>query len=441
MNKLNQLGDQLQKLEMRAGEFAEKINKGETLTDAERTEMRSISQQIKDIDTQIEDEKAIQDIASRAAASRFASENPQMRDPRNRMTPESEKVAGRFSIARAVQLGAGKEKSNIDYGVEREMSQEGERIARASGLEIQDKPSVFLPDTVFRGSTTTTAADAGNLVPTSQWGTVQGYRPKLILEDLGVTVIDALPGTNNIPVQDLTADAGFVGEAALTPTEPAANIRRPSLSGKAIYSKMTNGWYLQALTGNESNPVLTDTLLAAEGNILNKTIITRGAGTVASKGLMEMDDVVEVTGANGDAVTRALLIQMLNSPDSNNASFAGPAWVTSPSIRQTLQNTAVDAGSGLFLWDVRDPNMLLGHKAAVTTLMPTNLTKGTGGATKRGAVFGHFSELVVMRWPVRQLIINPYSNNDGTEIKLIAFYDWAAKNPKAFVRAFFTTPT
>jgi len=441
MSKLNQLGDQLQKYEARAVEFADKINKGETLTDAEKTELRTLNENIKAIDAQIQDEKAVQEVAARAAASKLATEKPEIRDPRNRMTPESEKIQGRFSMSRAVQVGAGKEKANVDYGLEREMSQEGERIARASGLQIEDKPSVFLPDTVFRASTTTTAADAGNLVPTSQWGTVQGYRPKLILEDLGVRVIDAMPGTNNIPVADLTADAGFVGEASLVATEPSANVRRPSLSGKAIYSKMTNGWYLQALAGNESNTVLTDTLLAGEGNVLNKTIITRGAGTVASKGLMEMDNVVEVTGSNGDAVTRALLIQMLNSPEANDANFANPAWVTSPSIRQTLQNTLVDSGSGLYLWDVRDPYQLLGHKAAVTTLMPTNLTKGTGGAIKRGTVFGHFSELVVLRWPVRQLIINPYSNDAGTEIKLIAFYDWAAKNPKAFVRAFFTTPT
>lgn len=441
MSKLNQLGDQLQKLETRAGEFAEKINKGETLTDAERAEMRTINQQIKDIDAQIEDEKAIQDIAARAAAAKHSAENPQMRDPRNRMTPEADKIAGKFSIARAVQLGANKMQGNVDYGLEREVNKEGEMIARSSGLPTEDKPSIFLPDTVFRASTTTTAADAGNLVPTSQWGVMQGYRPKLFLEDLGVRVIDALPGQNNVPVADFTAQAGFVGEASLTPTEPSANVRRPSLSGKAIYSKMTNGWYLQALAGNESNNTLLQTLLEGEKNVLNATIITRGGGSVASKGLMEMDDVVEVTGNNGDAISRALLIQMLNSPESNDATFDGPAWITSPSIRQTLQNEKTDAGSGLFVWDAQNPNMLLGHKAAVTTLMPTNLTKGSGGATKRGTVFGHFSELLVLRWPVRQLIINPYSNDAGTEIKLIAFYDWAAKNPKAFVRAFFTTPT
>jgi hypothetical protein len=70
--------------------------------------------------------------------------------------------------------------------------------------------------------------------------------------------------------------------------------------------------------------------------------------------------------------------------------------------------------------------------------MPTNLEKGTGGATKQGVLFGHWSELIVLRWPVRQLIVNPYSNNDGVETKLISFWDWAARNPKAFARAFFT---
>jgi HK97 family phage major capsid protein len=209
------------------------------------------------------------------------------------------------------------------------------------------------------------------------------------------------------------------------------------LTAKAVYAKVLNNWYLQANSA-EADTVLNRTLLEAEATVLNRNIITRGAGTVASKGLLEMDDVVEVTGANGSALSREFLVKMINSPDANNAIFMNPAFVVSPTIRERLMNEKVDAGSGQFIWNLGQPDNLLGYNAVTSTLMQIDLTKGTAPNTKQGVVFGHWSELLVLRWPVRQLIINPYSNNNGVETKLISFWDWAARNPKAFARAFFT---
>ncbi|HMU05096.1 MAG TPA: phage major capsid protein, partial [Saprospiraceae bacterium] len=369
------------------------------------------------------------------------NQNPNAGDPRNRMNrvrPEIDKIQENFSISRAMRHVTGNLGGREDAGLEIEMSQEGQNIARSSGLPFENRESIFLPDIAFRVSTTLTDANAGYLVPTSQRPVSEGYRSRLFIEELGANIETALPGTNNIPVADYLSDAGWVGEADdMESTEMDATLRRATLSAKAIYSKVTNGWYLQAMAGNEPDAVLNRTLLNGETRVLNKTIISRGALTVPSKGLMEADGVLDVTGTNGDAITRDLLVSMINSPSANDAEFSNPAWLLSPSIRESLQKLKVDAGSGQFVWPLGDSMNFLGYKAAVTTLMPTNLTKGTGGATKRGAIFGHWSELVILRWPVRQLIVNPHKD-PGVETKLISFWDWAAKNPKAFVRAFFT---
>jgi HK97 family phage major capsid protein len=439
MKTLKELGADREALEKRAAELAAEIQK-RTLTPDEESELIKINADIKSVDRQIEVTAAADDIAARVAGAQYEAANPQMRNPLNRRKTEEQKAQESYSVSRAIRSVTGQLKYNEDAGLEREMNQEGEMIARSSGLPIENKPGIFVPDAVFR-SDSTTALDAANLNPTSQAAVADGYRAKLWLEELGLTVQTASPGTNNIPVSDFLADAGFVAESAMTPVAVAANVRRPSLTAKAVYAKVVNNWYLQATAGDAANSTLLKTLLEAEARTLNINLITRGAGTVASKGLMEMDDVIEVTGANGDALSRAALTTLLNSPDSNNASFDNPGWIVSPSIRNTLMNLKVDSGSGQFVWPLGDPMSLLGFKAAVSTLMPTNLEKGTGGTTKRGIVFGHFSELIVMRWPVRQIIVNPYSNNDGTETKLISFWDWAARNPKAFARGFFTAST
>lgn len=440
MKTLVEIQNERSAIETRNAYFANKIKANEPLTDDERTEMRGLSAKIDALEIELADAKAADEIMKRNAKAEFDSQNhnTDVRSRQNRMTPEHETIAKRYSISRAMRDATGKLSNREDAGLEREMSKEGENIARASGLPYENKESIFIPDVAMRVSTTLTDANAGFLVPTSQRAVSEGYRSKLFLETLGARVENALPGTNNIPVADYLADAGWVGEAVdMAPTELDAAVRKAVLSAKAIYSKVTNGWYLQAMAGSEADTVLNNTLLSGETRVLNKTIITRGNGTVPSKGLMEADNVIEITGANGDAMTRDLLIDMINSPSANDAEFDTAGWVLSPTLRSALMKLKTDAGSGQFVWPLGDPNMLLGFNAATTTLMPTTLTKGTGGATKKGAIFGHWSELVILRWPVRQLIVNPYKD-PGVETKLISFWDWAAKNPKAFVRAFFT---
>jgi HK97 family phage major capsid protein len=435
----NTISTRLENVQSRFTALNDKIQAGTLLTEDEATELRTLDTEIKSLESAIDQKRTADSIAARTAGMNFETQNPNLSDPRsrqNRVLGEEAKIHKRYSTSRAVQHFAGKLPANVDAGLEVEMHQEGERIARASGLPVSGQNGVFIPDVALR-SGTTAPLDAGNLVPTSQSGVVDGYRYKLMLENLGVTVQDAMPGVNNIPVADFLAEAGFVAEAALTPVNIAANVRRPQLTAKAIYAKVLNNWYLQA-NASEADTVLNRTLLEAEATVLNKTIITRGAGTVASKGLMEADDVIDVSAANGSALGRDLLVKMINSPDANNAIFNNPAFVCSPTIRERLMNLKVDEGSGQFVWNLGSPDSLLGYNAVTTTLMPTNLEKGTGGATKQGVLFGHWSELIVLRWPVRQLIVNPYSNNDGVETKLISFWDWAARNPKAFARAFFT---
>jgi HK97 family phage major capsid protein len=435
----NTLAAKHEAVQKRFAALNEKIQTGVPLTNEENTELKELDKESMLIDKAIDAKRIADSIAARSAGIEFENQHPQLQDPRsrqNRVLGEEAKIYKRYSTSRAVQHFAGKLSATVDVGLEVEMHQEGERIARASGLPVSGQNGVFIPDVALR-SGTTDPLNAGNLIPTSQTGVVDGYRYKLFLETLGVTVQDALPGINNVPVADFLAEAGFVAEAALTPVGINANVRRPQLTAKAIYAKVLNNWYLQA-NASEADSVLNRTLLEAEATVLNKTIITRGAGTVASKGLMEADDVIDVSAANGSALGRDLLVKMINSPDANNAIFNNPAFVVSPTIRERLMNMKVDEGSGLFVWNLGSPYNLLGFDAAVTTLMPTNLEKGTGGATKQGVLFGHWSELIVLRWPVRQLIVNPYSNNDGVETKLISFWDWAARNPKAFARAFFT---
>jgi hypothetical protein len=128
---------------------------------------------------------------------------------------------------------------------------------------------------------------------------------------------------------------------------------------------------------------------------------------------------------------------MINSAAKNDADGTSAGWLLSPTIREELQNTLVDSGSGQFVWNADIMDRLLGYQAQVTTLVPTNLTKSTGSDLK-GVAFGYWSNLHIANWAVREMIIDPASSDVGVTLKLVEFWDWVFANPKAFSIGYFS---
>ena len=426
MKTLKELADERTQIESRSAYFAAKINKKEDLTADELTEMRAITGKLDTLENDIANAKAADEIMKRNAQSEFMSQNVQRQ---NKPASDEAKLQKAFSITRALQMQAEK----VPYaGAEREAHEEGQKIARA--CNIQSSGGVMIPDMVMR-SDFATALDAGNLGKTQTLATVEGYKQKLFAEEVGATMHMGLTGISKLPIADMTAVAGFVAENGSFGAV-AANVRAETLEPKALLAKTTSGWYLQAQAGPEADRILRQTLDRAKINAVNANLI-KSIGAAAPVGIYDDTDVVDVTSANGQAITRALLLTMINSPASNNAEGTMPAWVTSPTMRAKLMNLPVDAGSGLFEWPEANLDIFKGHKAHVTTFAPINLAKGSG-TNLQALIFGYWKELHMANWGVQELIVDKASSDLGTVTKLVSFWDWAIANPKAFVKGYFT---
>jgi HK97 family phage major capsid protein len=403
-------------------------------TEAERAELDQLQNTAADLEADIKRAEFLEDQQRTAAAA--IAQKMFVQDAGTPKADEYTRNQRNFSITRAAQHVAG---IRVDAGLEKEYEQEARSQANAIGLPTTGK-GFILPAFLDKNSTASRATadvdlDAGNLIPTNQMSTEMGYKPVLFVEDMGARMLMGLTGINNIPVADLTAVSAFVGEGDAF-TSIISNVRRPTLTAKGLMSKLTNSWFLKAQAGPESDRVLLQTLEAAESNAVNKNIIKR-ANANSSHGFFGAADVVDVSGTNGDAITRDLLISMINAPANNAATFKTAGFIVSPAIREALQTLKTDAGSGLFVWSADSADMLLGYKAAVTTLCPTDLTKGSG-SNLAGAVFGYFDQLHVANWAVRELIIDAASNDTGVVLKMVSFWDWALANPKAFSIGYFT---
>jgi len=408
---------------------------GRELTQAESDEVNVMRSSADTLESDIRNaeflERAARDHATASAAGQAAAASRLAGAPASDDKPE-QRASARYSIVRAAQYAADKG-GNVDAGFEKEMHEEASRQAKEIDLPTSGK-GMLVPSFIQSRATAATALDAGNLIGTNQLPTMEGYAPQLFVEALGATVLRNLTGINNIPVADLTAVATFVAEGNNT-TAIASNVRRPTLTAKAIHASLTNSWYLKAQAGPESDRILWMTLERAEQNCINTNIILAANGD-SPDGIFDAADIVDVTSSNGEDLTRSLLVEMINSPENNNASFDKAGFIISPTVRQFLQSKKTDSGSGQFIMNMDTVDRLLGYPVATTTLMPTTLSKGGASGTLLGLCFGHWDQLVIANWAVRELIVNPYSNNAGVEFKLVSFWDWVFANPKAFAKAY-----
>lgn len=408
---------------IRSGKAEEGLE-ARSLTEVEDTEFDTLERAITTLKTEIETEKKFDKAAKRNATQHF------MNVSSTSEAKEEKGIKERFSITRSAQISHGKTKND---GIEREMHEEGAQIARDAKLPTTGK-GVLIPTFLLseERADTTTALAAGNAIPTVLNSMRAGYAPKLFLDSLGVERLNNLVGVNDIPLEDLLAVTGWVGETT-SDSEIDVNIRKKTVSAKGIRSKIPATWALKANAGNSSvDGMLERALLRGERNQVNKTL-AKGGGTNEPLGLSSDPDVINIPiGTNGGALTRALIHALKASPSKNDADFAGShGWLTTPGVQEFLENLKTDAGSGLFEWNDQTPDRFKGYPAVTSTLVPGDTTKGTG-TNLHTLLFGAFNQALVSNWAVRELFVDKYTDDNKIWLKMVGFWDITVLNGKAF---------
>jgi HK97 family phage major capsid protein len=99
-----------------------------------------------------------------------------------------------------------------------------------------------------------------------------------------------------------------------------------------------------------------------------------------------------------------------------------------------LQTTARQASGveGNFIWPSGGTE-LNGYNVATTTLVPSNLSKGTS-STLSAMIFGDFSKMAIASFGGMELTVDPYSGATAglTNVVLNAYMDCNLLQPTAF---------
>lgn len=285
-----------------------------------------------------------------------------------------------------------------------------------------------------RDLTVGTANAGGNLVATDLLAAsfIDLLRNRMVLGQLGVTMLDGLVGNVAIPSQTAGGTTYWVTEGN-APTESQLTVGQVTLTPKTVgmftdYSRKT---LLQTTPAIE---MLVRSDLAAGIALEIDRAGVAGSGTSPEpRGVINTAGIGSVAGGtNGAAPTYVHMLALEEAVALANADIGNTALLTNPKMRYQLKKTEEFATTnGRPVWQGNEVN---GYRAIASNQVPSNLTKGTASGVCSAIVFGNWSDLLVGMWGGLDLILDPYAlaTSGGRRIVALQDVDTAVRRAASF---------
>jgi HK97 family phage major capsid protein/HK97 family phage prohead protease len=332
-----------------------------------------------------------------------------------------------FSLSRALQAATTGDWSKA--GAELEASDE---ISRRLGREAR---GFFIPtDVLMRDLTVGTASAGGNVAGTTHQASeyVDALRAQLVTGGLGAKVIHATNrGDLSIPGANATANVEFVAENG-EPTEGAPTFRQITMSPKTVagYVDMSRKLIIQ------SDPAI-DQLIRADmfAGIAAKIdeVAIEGAGSNEPTGITQTAGIGSVAmGTDGAAITYGATVDLIGQVSQDNALQGNLAYITTPQVITKMRQTAkVSSTDSVMIMD--DPDRLNGYRVLPSSLVPSDLAKGTG-TNLNAMVFGNWRELILAFWSGIDVTVDTatFSKSGGVRLAFFQDVDVAVRHAESF---------
>jgi HK97 family phage major capsid protein len=328
--------------------------------------------------------------------------------------------AKRYSILKVARYLANPDASSYnDIGFERACS---EAAAKVMGRAAQ---GVYLPsDVQKRDLVVGTPTAGGNLVQTDVLvgSFIDALRNAMVIDRLGTRMLTGLVGNVAIPRQTGGATIYWVAENT-APTESQQSIGQVTMSPKTAGGFTDIGRTLMNQTSLDvENFVLNDLAVNLGLGIQQAAINGSGASNQPS-GLLTRITAGVIGGTNGAAPDWQDMIDLETAVSVANADVGNMAYLVNAKVRGKLKSTQKFASTnGMPIWD-NGATPINGYQAAVTNAVPSNLVKGTSGATCSAIIFGNFSDLMIGMWGGVDLIRDPYANSTTGGVRIVALQD------------------
>jgi len=275
--------------------------------------------------------------------------------------------------------------------------------------------------------------DNSNTVATEKLGLIGILRERLVVGQMGATILDNLQGDVEIPRQTGKAALSWKGETTAvdesTPTFDQISMEPHKAGTFTEYSRQ-----LLAQNSFSIEQFVRDDIFAALQQGIDLAALNGTGSSNQPTGILQDSNVtVKALGTNGAAMSYADIVDMETLVSNDNADVGNLGYVTNTALRGKLKSTEISSNTGRFVWE---GNQLNGYAAMASNQIPSNLTKGTGSSLS-AIIFGNFSDLIVGSWgPGIELLVNPYSKDKEGVIRIVgfSFVDVGIRHPESFCR-------
>lgn len=371
--------------------------------------------------------KAIDDLMAELKAAN-AIEEAEQRLAEQKLENMQAKAGRKFSLVRFIK---GVSEGNLS-GLEAEVAEMGAEEYKRLGLEAQGAviPSAFLRAST--GQNYTTAADGGNLKEEMSARYVDVLKEKLVVAQLGATVLTDLVGT--LPVitsSQITAAWGAEGAvASVTKTAYAKATMTPHRN--FVYTAVSKDLLRQTSYDVEAD--LLNKMVDAHANLIEEAAIAGTGTSNQPKGILNTTGIsIVAMGDNGGAITWKKVIELETAVNAVNANRGKLAYLTNAKVNGELKATEKAQNTGRF---ILEGDMLNGYKYDWSNLVPANLTKGTASGKCSAMIFGNFQDLYIGQWGGLDIVVDRTSTATAIkgEIGLVinAWNDCLVAEPKSF---------
>lgn len=268
-------------------------------------------------------------------------------------------------------------------------------------------------------------------------------RARTIAGTLGAQILTGLDDTFLIPRKAATATAAWLTE---TGDASASDLATDSLTLQprriGAYTDVSRQLLIQSSMAVEQivRKDLSDSILVE----LDRVSMFGTGASNQPRGIANTSGVGAVIGgANGAQVTWAHILELERVVAVANGftDMRAVGYAINPSTRSWLKRTLKVAGVGteLVMGDVPVDEMGLsgmnGYKAGVSTLLPSNLTKGTATGVCSALIFGDWSQVFIGQFgPGVELIVDAYTLAKSGQVRVVAnlFSDVAVRYGESF---------
>lgn len=303
-------------------------------------------------------------------------------------------------------------------GAESEVVSETKKLYENSGLAVD---GYTIPTALFNAHSAGTTNAGEELIVTSKGDFIRSLKPYSVMIPAGARVREGLVGILEYGANTTPATAGSRTETQAAEDFTMNTVNRTLAPQRgAVESFFSKSLMLQ--TSYNIQEEIRDELLSAMMTRIDKQAVIETYGNAGT---------VVAIDANGGALTRAKVVELMFAPLKANSNGLNNAFVTNPFVAEAASNILVDAGSGRFLWNPEVPNSFMGRPAYVSNNVPSDLSKGSASGTLSSMIYGDFSSVTIGMWGGLDLVVDNYTAASSGQVKLVLnfFHDSVVRQP------------